>query len=74
LAQFSHYNISHFLLYSLSVTAREGSNTLGLQPVLYKFDNIFKEMEGNAFSLTSARVPTCPAERVIWNILKIQGK
>jgi hypothetical protein len=31
-------------------------------------------MEGNAFSLTSARVPTCPAERVIWNMVKIKGK
>jgi len=26
------------------------------------------------FSLTSARVLTCPVERVIWSMLKIQGK
>ena len=58
----------------MNVTAREGSNTLGLQPYLQKFDTFYKEMEGNAFSLTSARVPTCPAERVIWNIVKIQGE
>jgi hypothetical protein len=31
-------------------------------------------MQGNAFSLTSARVPTCSAERVIWNMVKIHGR
>jgi hypothetical protein len=58
----------------LNVTARDGSNTLVLQPDLHKFDAIYKEMEENVFSLTSARVPTCPAERVVWNVVKIKGK
>jgi len=31
-------------------------------------------MEGNAFSLTSASMPICPAERVIWNKVKYEEK
>jgi hypothetical protein len=49
------------------------SNTLGLQTDLHKFDNIRKEKEGKAFSKTSARVPTCPADRVSWHKIKIHG-
>jgi hypothetical protein len=36
------------------------SNALGLQSDLQEFDAIYKEQEGEAFTLTSARVPTCP--------------
>jgi len=31
-------------------------------------------MKGITFSLTSARLPTCPAERVIWNLVKCKEK
>jgi len=40
-----------------------GSNILGLQSDLHRFDTIHKEKEGRAFSLTSACVLTFPADR-----------
>jgi hypothetical protein len=39
-----------------------GSNTRRIQFDLHKFDAIHKEKKGKGVSLTSARVPTCPAE------------
>jgi hypothetical protein len=50
-----------------------GSNTLGLQYDLHKFD-IHKKEEGRAFSQTSARMLTFPAEGVSWHVVKIHGK
>ena len=44
------------VLVQLNVTARVGSNTLGLQSDLHKFGAIHKEKEEKAFSLTSALV------------------
>jgi hypothetical protein len=44
------------------MTARVDSDTLGLQYDLHKFDAIRKEKKGKGLSLTSARVPTNPAE------------
>jgi hypothetical protein len=57
-----------------NVTARVGSNTLGPQSDLHKFDVIHKEKEGTAFSLTFARVLTFPAGGVSWHMVKIHGK
>jgi hypothetical protein len=75
LGHFSHNNFSiFFVCINLNVTARVGRNTRGLQPDLHKFDTIHKEMKENAFFLTSARVPTSSAERVIWNMVKIREK
>jgi hypothetical protein len=48
-----------------------GRNTLGLQSYLYKFDTVYKEQEGEAFSLTYSCVPTCPIGRASWHIVKI---
>jgi len=39
-----------------------GSNNLGIQSDLHKFEAIHKEKKGKGFSLTSARIPTCPAD------------
>jgi hypothetical protein len=47
-----------------------GSNTLGPQYDLHKFEAIHKKNEGRAFSLTSARVPTYPAGGEGWHMLK----
>jgi hypothetical protein len=56
------------VLIKFNVTARMGSNTLGLQSDLHKFDIIHKEKEGRAFSLISACVLSFPADGVscIW--------
>jgi hypothetical protein len=54
----------------MNVTARVGSNTRGLQSDLHNFGAFHKEEEGKAFSLTSARAPTCPADGVIWQMVK----
>jgi hypothetical protein len=48
----------------LNVTARKNSHNLGLRSDLHKFDAIHKEEEGKVFSLTSARVPICPADGI----------
>jgi hypothetical protein len=50
--------------------ARMASNTLGLQSDLHKCDAIHKQYEGEAFALTSARVPTCPTHGVSWHMVK----
>jgi hypothetical protein len=50
------------------------SNTPAQQPDLCKFDAIHKQKKGEAFSLASACVPTCPADRVGWHMVKIHGK
>jgi len=67
-----------FLIFSVlikfNVTARMGSNTLGLQSDLHKFDIIHKEKEGRAFSLTSAYVLSFPADGVSWHMVKIHGR
>ena len=70
-----HFIISQMFaaLVKLNVTARMAINTLGLQNDQHKFDDILKEKEGKAFSQTSARVPTCPADRVSWHKVKIHG-
>jgi hypothetical protein len=47
------------------------SNTVGSQCNLHKFEAIHKKNEGRSFSLTSARVPTCPAGGESWHMLKI---
>jgi hypothetical protein len=67
-----HVIIFHIfsVLVKLNVTARMVSNTLGLQSNLHKFDAIHKELEGEAFALTSARVPTCPTDGVSWHMVK----
>jgi hypothetical protein len=62
------------VLINLNVTAYTGSNTFGQQPDLCKSDAILKQNEGKAFSLASAFVPTCTADRVSWHMVKIHGK
>jgi len=47
------------------------SSTLGPQYDLHKFKAIGKKNEGRDFSLTAARVPTCPAGGKSWHVLKI---
>jgi hypothetical protein len=51
-----------------------GRNTLGLQSNLSKLDAINKEKEEKEFFPISARVPTCPADRLNWHMVKIDGK
>jgi len=58
----------------LNVTANMSSNTLGQHPDLFKFDTFHKQKEGKTFFLASACVPTCPADRVSWHMVKIYGK
>ena len=71
-----HVIIFHIfsVLVKLNVTAYVGSNTLRQQPDLCRFDAVHKPKEGKAFSLASACVPTCPADRVSWHKVKICGK
>jgi hypothetical protein len=70
----------HFIIFyifpsrlKVNITTRVGSNTLGLQTDLHKSDDILKEKERNAFSQTSARVLTCPTDRVSGHEVKIHG-
>jgi len=62
------------VLVKLNVTVRMGNNTIGIQSYLHKFEAIHKEQEGKAFSLTSARLTTRPADGVSWHMVKIHGK
>jgi hypothetical protein len=66
-----HVTIFHIfsILIKLNVTAYMGSNTLGQQPDLCKFDAIRKQKEGKAFSLASGCVPTCSINKEIFNKL-----
>jgi len=41
---------------------------------LHKFEGVHKENEGKAFSLTSARVPTCPADGVSLHMVRIHAE
>jgi hypothetical protein len=58
----------HFLIFYIfsvlaktNIRAQLGSSILGLQSELYIFRPVYKEVEREAFSLTSAYVPTCPS-------------
>ena len=52
-----------FVLAKTNISARLGSSSLGLQSELYNFHAIYKEVKTEAFSITSACVPT---KGVIW--------
>jgi hypothetical protein len=55
-------------LVQVNVTAIMDSSTIGLQSDLHRLKAIRTEKEGKALSLTSARVPTCPSDRVSWHM------
>jgi hypothetical protein len=58
-----HFLVFHivFVFAKTKMRVQLGSSTLGLQFQPYNFHATCKGVEGEAFSLASARVPTCPS-------------
>lgn len=54
------FHISIFHIFTAFNKTQLGTSTLGLQSELYKFHTVYQEVEVEALSLTSARVPTSP--------------